>query len=182
MEFVLPVKRLPLQLHYSCVRLLPVSDVSALLMGLQLLPVDRKPFFSGHPEGFHINPNQKFVDIFTHNVYGCNIEEKVINSFSSSGDAVFFHCNLLHRSDQNSSDFRRWAFLVAYNRADNNPMFDHQHARYSPLKRVTTDITPKLISVTICSTFSSMLRSGEIRPYVNPIDYHVLVSNPQSPG
>ena len=32
------------------------------------------------------------------------------------GDALFFHCNLLHKSEQNNTDQRRWAFLVAYNR------------------------------------------------------------------
>ncbi len=28
------------------------------------------------------------------------------------GDCLFFHCNILHWSDQNASDERRWAFLV----------------------------------------------------------------------
>eukprot|EP00058_Branchiostoma_floridae_P020840 XP_002606330.1 hypothetical protein BRAFLDRAFT_67572 [Branchiostoma floridae] len=44
------------------------------------------------------------------------------------GDAIFFHCNLLHRSDQNRSDRRRWAFLIAYNRADNLPVCE----QYTP--------------------------------------------------
>ncbi|KAG7154261.1 L-proline trans-4-hydroxylase-like 3, partial [Homarus americanus] len=29
-----------------------------------------------------------------------------------AGDMLFFHCNLLHTSDQNSSDLRRWVFIV----------------------------------------------------------------------
>lgn len=29
------------------------------------------------------------------------------------GDAVYFHCNLLHKSDQNHSDIPRYAFLVS---------------------------------------------------------------------
>ena len=52
------------------------------------------------------------------------------------GDALFFHCNLLHQSDQNSSDRRRWAFLIAYNRASNNPVFEHHHPQYTPLVKV----------------------------------------------
>ena len=52
------------------------------------------------------------------------------------GDAMFFHCNVLHCSAQNSSDKRRWAFLVAYNRADNNPVKKHHHPFYTPLHKV----------------------------------------------
>ncbi|XP_078662035.1 L-proline trans-4-hydroxylase-like isoform X2 [Branchiostoma floridae x Branchiostoma belcheri] len=52
------------------------------------------------------------------------------------GDALFFHCNLLHRSEQNHSDHRRWAFLVAYNRASNNPVMEHHHPRYTPMAKV----------------------------------------------
>ncbi|XP_019630088.1 PREDICTED: uncharacterized protein LOC109474256 isoform X2 [Branchiostoma belcheri] len=52
------------------------------------------------------------------------------------GDALFFHCNLLHRSEQNHSDHRRWAFLVAYNRASNNPVMEHHHPRYTPMSKV----------------------------------------------
>ena len=31
------------------------------------------------------------------------------------GDVLFFHCNLLHTSDQNKSDMRRWAMITSYN-------------------------------------------------------------------
>ena len=31
------------------------------------------------------------------------------------GDALFFHCNLLHSSDQNNSDMRRWAMITSFN-------------------------------------------------------------------
>ena len=49
------------------------------------------------------------------------------------GDAVFFHCNLLHRSDQNKSDHPRWAYIACYNAARNNPYKDSKHPRYSRL-------------------------------------------------
>jgi len=49
------------------------------------------------------------------------------------GDAVFFHCLTLHCSGQNHSDRRRWCFLVAYNREDNNPLIEHHHPRFTPL-------------------------------------------------
>ncbi|XP_019630087.1 PREDICTED: uncharacterized protein LOC109474256 isoform X1 [Branchiostoma belcheri] len=56
------------------------------------------------------------------------------------GDALFFHCNLLHRSEQNHSDHRRWAFLVAYNRASNNPVMEHHHPRYTPMSKVANSV------------------------------------------
>lgn len=52
------------------------------------------------------------------------------------GDALFFHCNVLHTSDQNRSNRRRWAFLISYNRADNNPYLPHHHPQYTPLHKV----------------------------------------------
>jgi len=52
------------------------------------------------------------------------------------GDALFFHSNLLHKSDQNVSDLRRYAFLIAYNRADNNPYKVHHHPQYVKLDKV----------------------------------------------
>jgi hypothetical protein len=49
------------------------------------------------------------------------------------GDAVFFHCNLLHRSDQNRSNQPRWAFICCYNAARNDPYKESRHPRYTPL-------------------------------------------------
>jgi ectoine hydroxylase len=51
------------------------------------------------------------------------------------GSAVFFHCNLLHRSDQNKSDDPRWAFIACYNTKQNDPYKDSRHPRYSPLPK-----------------------------------------------
>lgn len=52
------------------------------------------------------------------------------------GDALFFHPNLLHRSDQNTSDHPRWAMVCCYNAARNDPYKDSHHPRYTPLKVV----------------------------------------------
>jgi len=35
------------------------------------------------------------------------------------GDALFFHSNLLHRSEANLSDNARWSLISVYNRQDN---------------------------------------------------------------
>src|SRR3954465_5997673 len=49
------------------------------------------------------------------------------------GDALFFHCNLLHRSDQNRSGHPRWAMICCYNAARNDPYKESHHPRYTPL-------------------------------------------------
>jgi hypothetical protein len=52
------------------------------------------------------------------------------------GDGLFFHANLLHRSDQNRSDKSRWSMICCYNAASNNPYKDSHHPRYTPLQIV----------------------------------------------
>jgi ectoine hydroxylase len=50
------------------------------------------------------------------------------------GDAILFHANLLHRSDQNKSPDPRWAFICCYNTKTNDPYKESRHPRYSPLE------------------------------------------------
>ena len=49
------------------------------------------------------------------------------------GDAIFFHANLLHRSDMNRSDNPRWSMICCYNAAQNDPYKESHHPRYTPL-------------------------------------------------
>jgi ectoine hydroxylase len=55
------------------------------------------------------------------------------------GDAVFFHCNTLHRSDQNRSENPRWSLICCYNARRNNPYKESHHPRYTPLEKVDDD-------------------------------------------
>ncbi len=50
------------------------------------------------------------------------------------GAGLFFHANLLHRSDQNHSADPRWAFICCYNMARNDPYKESRHPRYTPLE------------------------------------------------
>jgi hypothetical protein len=52
------------------------------------------------------------------------------------GDTLFFHANLLHRSDRNDSEHPRWSMIVCYNAARNNPYKESHHPRYTLLKKV----------------------------------------------
>ena len=53
------------------------------------------------------------------------------------GSGVFFHSNLLHRSDQNRSSRPRWTLICCYNTRGNDPYKDIPggHPRYEPLER-----------------------------------------------
>lgn len=52
------------------------------------------------------------------------------------GDALFFHSNLLHRSDQNLSEDPRWSLICCYNAKANDPYKESKHPRYAPLAKV----------------------------------------------
>jgi hypothetical protein len=52
------------------------------------------------------------------------------------GDVLFFHPNLLHRSDQNHSDHPRWSMICCYNAARNDPYKESHHPRYTKLNKV----------------------------------------------
>jgi len=61
-----------------------------------------------------------------HELFYCELEP---------GDAIFFHGNLLHRSDRNRSDNPRWSLICCYNTRHNDPYIeDSRHAHYAPLQ------------------------------------------------
>ena len=52
------------------------------------------------------------------------------------GDVLFFHSNLLHRSDRNNSERPRWSMICCYNARSNDPYKDSHHPRYTPIHRL----------------------------------------------
>jgi hypothetical protein len=62
------------------------------------------------------------------------------------GDTLFFHANLLHRSDQNTSDKPRWSMICCYNAARNDPYRESHHPRYTPLS-VVPDSAIKTVGI-----------------------------------
>jgi ectoine hydroxylase len=55
-----------------------------------------------------------------------------------SGDACFFHCNTLHASSGNSTDFPRTLVHCTYNAIDNSPIIEEgqEHHRYRPIEKL----------------------------------------------
>lgn len=52
------------------------------------------------------------------------------------GDALFFHCNLVHRSDRNDSETSRWSLISAYNLASNKPYKQVHESASTPIVKV----------------------------------------------
>ena len=64
---------------------------------------------------------------------------ELVHVTMASGDALFFHANLLHCSAANNSDHSRWAIICCYNAASNDPYKESHHPRYTKLKKVEDD-------------------------------------------
>lgn len=67
---------------------------------------------------------------------------ELVNVELEPGDVLFFHCNLLHKSNQNNSDAPRWSMISAYNAMSNQP-FEENESVYYPLDRVDDDAIMK---------------------------------------
>jgi hypothetical protein len=63
--------------------------------------------------------------------------QELVHVEMEPGDTIFFHANLLHRSDRNNSDHPRWSMIVCYNAARNDPYKESHHPRYTPLIKVS---------------------------------------------
>ncbi len=62
--------------------------------------------------GEQVGASQTFVDL------ALGVLEHVFVELKA-GDTLFFHSNLLHRSEANLSDNARWSLISCYNRKDN---------------------------------------------------------------
>jgi len=64
---------------------------------------------------------------------------ELVHVEAEPGDVLFFHSNLLHRSDQNRSPNPRWSLICCYNAARNDPYKESRHPRYTPLVKADDD-------------------------------------------
>jgi phytanoyl-CoA hydroxylase len=64
--------------------------------------------------GEQVGAAQRYVDLALQTMELLYVELK-------AGDALFFHPNLLHRSEANLSDTARWSLISVYNRSSNTP-------------------------------------------------------------
>ena len=57
----------------------------------------------------------------------------------AAGDVLFFHSNLLHRSEANLSDKARWSVISAYNLSYNKPFREKNHSCIEPVQVVSDE-------------------------------------------
>jgi len=69
---------------------------------------------------------------------------ELVHCVMNPGDALFFHCNLLHASARNDSDTPRWSMICCYNAKSNDPYKESHHPRYTPLQKVSDDMIKKV--------------------------------------
>lgn len=86
------------------------------------------------------------------------------------GDVLFQHCNLLHTSDPNDSDMRRWAFVACYNKASNDSFVKHHHASYMKIEKVPNSAIKECTNYTDFSgkEFTNPITNMEDRKYFPP--------------
>ena len=60
------------------------------------------------------------------------------------GDTLYFHSNLLHRSDANTSDTARFSMISAYNLASNKSFLNEPPASHTPMVKVSNEMIHKI--------------------------------------
>lgn len=98
---------------------------------LQVLPGSHRMGRINHGNvGEQVGAEQERVDAYL------ALRDKVYCELNA-GDALFFHCNLLHASGANESDQPRWSIISAYNRLSNRPIKpDEPVSCVTPIVRV----------------------------------------------
>ena len=79
--------------------------------------------------GEQVGASQHYVDLALKTMELVYVEIK-------AGDALFFHSNLLHRSEGNLSDKPRWSLISVYNRSANIPYNEPSQSSTVPLQAV----------------------------------------------
>lgn len=79
--------------------------------------------------GEQVGASQHYVDLALKTMELVYVELK-------AGDALFFHSNLLHRSEANTSDTARWSLISCYNRSANVPYNEPSQSSTVPLVMV----------------------------------------------
>lgn len=94
--------------------MIAITDANKENGCLQVIKGSHKMGRVGHGfSGEQVGASQHYVDLALKTLPLEYVEIK-------AGDALFFHSNILHRSEANLSDTARWSLISCYNRASNN--------------------------------------------------------------
>ena len=111
---------------------------------------------------YHIDFGQNYAD--PEQVEQLINRQEIVFCELDPGSALFFHCNVLHRSDANTSNRNRWNLICCYNAARNNPYKAFPHLQYTPLEKVSdTDIKEIGLKLSVSSDSFYKSDQGVIR-------------------
>jgi phytanoyl-CoA hydroxylase len=79
--------------------------------------------------GEQVGASQHYVDLALKTMPLVYVELK-------AGDALFFHSNILHRSEANTSEHSRWSLISVYNRSSNEPYNEPSGHSTTPVEAV----------------------------------------------
>lgn len=82
--------------------------------------------------GEQVGASQHYVDLALKTMEHVHVELE-------AGDALFFHSNILHRSEANLSDRPRWSLISCYNRSENIPYNEPSGSSTTPISIVPDD-------------------------------------------
>jgi ectoine hydroxylase-related dioxygenase (phytanoyl-CoA dioxygenase family) len=95
--------------------------------------------------GEQVGASQHYVDLALKTMEHAYVE-------LSAGDALFFHSNLLHRSEANLSEKPRWSLISVYNRSSNVPYNEPSQSSTIPLQVVEDEAMMENHSAAMVST------------------------------
>ena len=107
---------------------------------------------------YHIDSGQNYAD--PEQVEQLINRQETVFCELDPGSALFFHCNVLHRSDANTSNRNRWNLICCYNAARNNPYNAFPHPQYTTLEKVS-DTAIKEIRLKLSVSSDSVYKSDQ---------------------
>ena len=96
-----------------------------------------------HALRYHIRTTKKTLKEPKQTFANCSISANYVslstacNQLYFAGDTLIFHSCIVHKSNANTSDRRRWALLISYNTRENESSIKHHHSAYVPLDVVS---------------------------------------------
>ncbi len=121
-EFLLPEQMISI--------MVAITDASKQNGCLQVIKGSHKMGRIEHGfAGEQVGASQHYVDLALKTMSLVYVEIK-------AGDALFFHPNLLHRSEANTLDKPRWSLISVYNRSSNVPYNEPSKSSIVPLETV----------------------------------------------
>ena len=121
-EFLLPEQMMSV--------MIAISDANKANGCLQVIKGSHKMGRIEHGfAGEQVGASQHYVDLALRTMELVYVEIK-------AGDALFFHSNILHRSEANTSNTARWSLISVYNRAANIPYNEPSQSSTVPVEIV----------------------------------------------